>query len=109
MIDIQQKTILYQVIKKYGVKNQLDILTEECAELIQAINKIKRSGLVFPNDIQKPSKNLSIKDNLVYYNLCSEIADVKIMLAQMEIILNSEAIKIAIDRKIERLNKRMNG
>lgn len=109
MITPEQKTIVYQAIKKYGIKNQLDMVVEECAELIQAINKIKRSGLVFHEYIQKPSKNLSIKDNLSYHNLCSEVADVEIMLEQLKLMLDKEAIQIAVDRKIERLNNRLNG
>ena len=34
--------VLKRAIEKYGVLAQMDMATEECAELIQAINKLKR-------------------------------------------------------------------
>ena len=37
-----QKTKCTQIIEFYGRSNQLDILQEECAELIQAVSKIRR-------------------------------------------------------------------
>ena len=37
-----QKTKSTQIIEFYGRSNQLDILQEECAELIQAVSKIRR-------------------------------------------------------------------
>jgi hypothetical protein len=40
--------------------------------------------------------------------LCGEVADVKIMIAQLELMLDAEYIKISVDRKIERLKKRLN-
>lgn len=50
----------------------------------------------------------NIKYSLAYFNLCSEVADMKIMLAQIELMLDSEAIQISIDRKIERLANKIN-
>ena len=72
--------VLDSAIQVYGISNQLDMAVEECAELIQAINKIKRS---FTIDEIKNIKNgnhifKSTEDALVYNNVCSEIADVKI-------------------------------
>ena len=40
---------------------------------------------------------------LMYNNLCREIADAKIMIASLELMLNKETIQISVDRKIERL------
>ena len=37
-----QKTKAAQIMAFYGRSNQLDILQEECAELIQAVSKIRR-------------------------------------------------------------------
>ena len=80
---------------------------EECAELIQAINKIKRS---FTIDEIKNIKNgnhifKSTEDALVYNNVCSEIADVKIMLYQLEKIFDKNNIQIAEERKLIRLEE----
>ncbi|MCO5252574.1 MAG: hypothetical protein M9949_14295 [Candidatus Kapabacteria bacterium] len=103
----EQKTILKNAIKQFGVPEQLDMAIEECAELIQAINKIKRWKLVFPIHIKKPTYDT--RQVLAYHTLCSEVADVKIMMAQLEIMLDSEIIQTCLDRKIERLNNKFNG
>ena len=102
----KQLAILSDAIQKYGVSPQLDMTMEECAELIQAINKVKRSGIVAYR-ITKPNVNMDIITVMAYNNLCSEIADVNIMLAQLESMLCKETVQISIDRKIERLAKRI--
>jgi NTP pyrophosphatase (non-canonical NTP hydrolase) len=100
------KRILKKAINKYGNLAQIDMCIEECAELIQAINKMKRingkdSTFMYPQPIH------SVEYSNKYFNLCSEIADVKIMLTQMEIIFSKEAIDLAVSRKLERLKKRL--
>ena len=99
--------ILESAIQVYGISNQLDMAVEECAELIQAINKIKRS---FTIDEIKNIKNgshifKSTEDALIYNNVCSEIADVKIMLYQLEKIFDKKNIDIAEERKLIRLEE----
>lgn len=99
--------VLDSAIQVYGISNQLDMAVEECAELIQAINKIKRS---FTIDEIKNIKNgshifKSTEDALVYNNVCSEIADVKIMLYQLEKIFDKKNIDIAEERKLIRLEE----
>jgi len=99
--------VLESAIQFYGISNQLDMAVEECAELIQAINKIKRS---FTIDEIKNIKNgshifKSTQDALVYNNVCSEIADVKIMLYQLEKIFDKKNIDIAEERKLIRLEE----
>lgn len=54
----------------YGLSSQMDQTVEECAELIQALNKYKRNTCI------------STKENIL-----EEIADVEIMLEQMKWLL----------------------
>jgi len=102
----EQIEILKKAINKFGNMNQLDMAIEECAELIQAINKLKRAGLISYH-ITKPNENMDFKSISAYNNLCSEVADVKIMIRQLELMLCEERINISVDRKIKRLNKRL--
>lgn len=106
MITDKQEKVLINAIYKYGTSNQLDMAIEECAELIQAINKIKRAGLVAYH-ITKPNNNMALKNINTYNDLCSEVADVKIMLHQLELMLCKKRIQISVDRKIKRLEKRI--
>lgn len=66
MIDERLK----QIADHYGLDEQLNILQEECAELIQAASKYRRT--------ERPS------------NLYEEIADVRIMLDQIEYLLDKK-------------------
>ena len=101
------KAILEAAIKKYGELNQMDMVIEECAELIKAINKLKRKGGINNLGVRPPSQNTTTEYSQLYYELCSEVADVKIMLAQAELMLSKEAIDLSVERKMERLANRL--
>lgn len=97
-----------KVIDTFGVEKQLDMVVEECAELIQAINKVKRKGLLpIIGLINKNTLFENKEDALTYNNLCSEVADVEIMLEQLRLMLNEEQINLIKERKLERLKQRI--
>lgn len=84
--------IYEQALRKWGINSQLDMTIEECAELIQAINKFRRSEL---------------EDKATREHLIEECVDVELMINQMREYFNDEAntrddIKM---QKIERLHK----
>lgn len=62
----EQRTTISNAIKVFGKEKQMDMVVEECAELIQAVNKYKR----------KP-------DIDTLKSLAGEIADVQIMIEQL--------------------------
>lgn len=81
--DIKSSPSIYEeALSLWGKADQLRMAQEECAELIQAINKLFRK-----NDIN---------------NVCEEIADVEIMLSQLRIIFGDKKIN---DIKFEKLKK----
>lgn len=81
--------ILKAAIDKFGIRNQQDMVIEECAELIQAINKHRRNA---------NGEGLSA--------LCGEIADVEIMLSQLRIMLNADVVIDGIkESKLKRLEE----
>lgn len=91
MIDVQD---IKEIADYYGYEEQSNQLIEECAELIQAVNKLRRSHRANKKD---------------FYNLVEEIADVEIMLAQVKHLLgihprDVERLKIC---KIQRQKERM--
>ena len=114
IMNEKRLSILEDAVSKFGTVNQLDMAIEECAELIQAINKIKRT---FPpetisqfyreyNSPQMP-RFQSESDALIYHGLCGEIADVEILLEQMRLIFNTETIDLIKERKLMRLQERL--
>lgn len=86
---------LNQIADHYGLSAQLDILQEECAELIQAVSKFRRT------------QNSDIVE---------EIADVYIMLNQVVYLLNKnvetvdveEFVACWMEKKIRRQLERIN-
>ena len=82
------------IARHYGKEPQMGVAQEECAELIQAISKIRRKG-----------ETVETLDNLV-----EEIADVSIMCAQLEELFGvraSVALRMhqKLDRQLERIRK----
>lgn len=106
-LNEHQTSVVKKAIRKHGTIKQMDMCIEECAELIQAINKMKR---IAGDDVFFPLYPIPLHSRLyskTYFDLCSEVADVKIMLAQLELMLSSEAIQLSLERKIERLENRL--
>ncbi len=80
--------VFKNAVTQWGVDAQLNQAIEECAELIQAINKFRR---------------INDRDNLL-----EEIADVEIMIGQLKIILNDSAsIGNIVDSKINKLIRKL--
>lgn len=80
----------------YDIDNQSRQLSEECAELIQAVNKYHRF-------------NNSTDINMLIQNIAEEIADVEVMLEQMKHLLdiNPEAIEAIKEKKVNRQLERI--
>ena len=82
------------IARHYGKEPQMGVAQEECAELIQAISKIRRKG-----------ETVETLDNLV-----EEIADVSIMCAQLEELFGVRAsiawrMHQKLDRQLERIGE----
>lgn len=69
----------YQSAEHYGLECQLNQLQEECGELIQAVNKFRRSQ---GNGQPTP---MTIKE--AFHLLVEEMVDVSIMIEQIEYLL----------------------
>ena len=87
-----------RIIGFYGPEKQTAIHMEECAELIQAISKMRRSQDIPPDD-----------DTEAYYNLVEEIADVLISIDQLMLIygIAGTEVQAMVDKKCHRQEKRM--
>lgn len=86
------KNTLKAAIKRWGVASQLEMIEEECLELALALQKLKRlTG----------SKEEKIKA------VIDEIADVKIMIQQAQLLFDPTLINERIDYKMNRLRERI--
>lgn len=99
--------LLSAVIETFGAKNQLDMVVEEIGELLQAMNKIKRGGGLTDAGYKKPTEGTPQSQCMLYHELCGEVADMKIMIMQMELMLDPANIQLIMERKLERLAQRL--
>lgn len=106
MIDKNiQIEIMTEALEKYGVEPQMNQLQEECAELIVAVNKLRRKGFFKLADIDfKNLINCNSSDiNESIYNFHSELADVEIMIEQIKLMANNKLIEEIKSKKLKRL------
>jgi NTP pyrophosphatase (non-canonical NTP hydrolase) len=89
---MKTEELLKKVVEVYGKDAQLDMLVEECSELIKAVMKLKRK---------------SGDDEDKIFNVCDEIADVYILLAQMRNIFPESVIEDRMAFKLLRLEDRL--
>lgn len=95
------------IANHYGFEKQSRQLSEECAEIIQAVNKYHRyrDGLITNDDILASRED----NNLLIQNIVEEIADVEVVLDQIKHLLNinNGAIEGIKERKINRQIQRI--
>lgn len=107
MEQSKKNLLLRDVIINFGLINQIKMVYEEMGELLQALNKLDRLTPKGQDFGTWPTKDHSIQYCLAYWNVCSEIADLGIMNDQLKIIFHPEAIKLSEDRKLVRLDDRL--
>lgn len=92
-----------ETAKYYGYEAQSNQLVEECAELIQAVNKYRRVETGLGQPVAEDKKAIA-RDNLV-----EEIADVELMLEQVKYLLQiPEDELLAVKTfKVNRTRERM--
>lgn len=89
-MNLENNIILHSAVEQFGEVPQLVMTMEETSELTQALSKYLRG-----NDNQD--------------NIAEEMADVYIMLRQLEIIFKNEnLVESYIEKKIKRLSERLN-
>lgn len=85
----ERMEIVERVAKYYGFAPQLDMMVEECGEMIVAINHYKR---------QRVSTE----------RLIEEFADIWIVLKQMGVFLDESSIANVVDYKLRRIDRVIN-
>lgn len=89
-MDSQERKSIIRNLASRDIWEQLNQTQEECAELIAAINHFRRA-----------------KKGDAYQSLIDEVADVKIMIEQLMIILDANSIERSIAEKLIRAKERI--
>lgn len=77
-----------QAIEKWGEMAQINMVFEECGELLTALAQYLRGRVSNPEVV-------------------TEIADVQIMMEQMSVLFGQQEVAIEKERKLERLKERL--
>ncbi len=86
-----------RAVKVFGEDDQLEMVIEECAEVVQAIQKLKRAKRGHYAKIEEAKANL-----------VDEVADLLIMAEQARLIMGTHLVDSAVGRKLKRLEGRLN-
>lgn len=90
---------LNRALEIYGSRHQILKAIEEMSELqLELTRFLQRTSATFFENIEKDQTSIK-----------SEIADVAIMLYQLSIIFGQDDVDFWIERKMQRLEKRLNG
>ena len=86
--ESENLSIMKKAVNIYGGSNQVGMAYEEMGELISALNKYSRG-------------------RISYMDVCTEIADVQIMMQQLTYMFGEEKVKSEFQIKLDRLKSRL--
>ena len=108
MTDLEKAEAIARIAIKNGKEKNLVLLTEECAELIQAISKYKRTGNKYPVAEEMADVYIMLTENLITLDLdekVMKIVEFKIV-RTLEKMAASEQTEDDISQFFDRLMKR---
>lgn len=100
-MDMYKRDII-KLAKKFGIENRINQTQEECAELIQALSKYRRT-------VVQKDKTCSVDELKVRNMVTEEIADVEICLMQIKKLMSISDMELEGIKsvKVTRTKKRM--
>ena len=85
---MKEDHLYFKALSKWGIDTQINMLVEECSELIKAIMKLRR---------KRNSESL--------IEFLEELIDVEIMINQMKIFYDKGLLQTIKTQKLEKLQK----
>lgn len=90
----EREELYLRLVERWGEQTQIDMAVEECAEFIQAVNKLRRAK-------GSPVEQFQL------LNLRAEIADVLNCMEQMRIFFHKESIDEYREQKLKKAESKM--
>lgn len=95
MTELEKAEAIARIAIKNGEEKSLVLLTEECAELIQAISKYKRTGNKYPVAEEMADVYITLIENLITLDLDEKVMEI----VEFKIVRTLE--KMAADEQAE--------
>ena len=94
-----------EIAKHYGLESRMDILQEECAELIQAVSKLRRATAAGLSTADRREDYLRARNDVA-----EEMADVQILLLEMyHLMNNAPMLEFQMNFKLKRTLSEIEG
>lgn len=108
MTELEKAEAIARIAIKNGEDKNLNLLTEECAELIQAVSKYKRTGNKYPMAEEMADVYIMLTENLITLDLDEKVMEiVEFKLTRtLEKMAAAEQTEDDISQFFERLTKR---
>lgn len=110
MTELEKAEAIVRIAIKNGEDKNLNLLTEECAELIQAISKYRRTGNKYPVAEEMADVYITLIENILTLDLdekVMEIVDFKII-RTLEKMAAAKQTEDDISQFFDKLMKRFN-
>lgn len=105
--DLYRDEVYRRCISEYGVQPQVDMCIEEMSELTKALLKWRRKFALLSGEHVNPVSE-EVNLNKAREDIIDELADVRIMCRQMELLFQMEnEVERRIDFKVDRQVKRL--
>ena len=86
------------IAEHYGMESRMSILQEECAELIQAVSKLRRAMSAGTSTAEARSACIVARNSVA-----EEMADVQILLLELSHLMHNDAmVEFQMDFKLKR-------
>ena len=106
---IDNKDIYLDAIKTFGVKNQREMMIEECSEITKTIQKLKRlEDDVIKGRLKPKSAIFKNKQERLQKDFVSELVDVEIVLNQLKKVISKDFYEQSKKIKLNRLHSLIN-
>ena len=76
MTDLERAEAIARIAIKNGKEKNLVLLTEECAELIQAVSKYRRTGNKYPVAEEMADVYIMLTENLITLDLDEKVMEI---------------------------------
>ena len=106
MTDLEKAEAIARIAIKNGKEKNLVLLTEECAELIQAVSKYKRTGNKYPVAKEMADVYIMLTENLITLDLDKKVMEIVEFKLTRTLEKMAEQTEDDISQFFDRLTKR---
>src|SRR5699024_168647 len=107
MTEMEKEEAIMRIANKNGQQKNLVLLTDECAEITQAISKYKRTGNKYPVAEEMADVYIMLTENLITLDLDEKVMEIVEFKIARTLEKMAEQTEDDISQFFDRLMKRL--